>query len=78
VSPREGGVEHSGDPTREALELAWRRIIGHDIQAIVGISRGELSRIVNGHPDYSDAEKRMAAGLIYLRGELLGKETARP
>jgi hypothetical protein len=68
--PRDA-VEHSRDLNKDELERAWSRIVRLDIQAIVGISRGELARIVNGHPDYSDAEGRMAAGLIYLRGELL-------
>lgn len=59
------------DPPRGDVEDAWVVLQAAGVKAIAGISMAELHRIVNGNPNYSDAERRMANGLIMTRGELV-------
>jgi hypothetical protein len=49
------------------LEAAWKVLHDAGVRAIADISLGCLQDIVNGSPHYSDAERRLAAGLIEVR-----------
>jgi hypothetical protein len=64
-----------GSYSEEELRGAWKVLTASDVTSIAGISRSELGRMVRGSPPheptrYSDAEQRMAAGLLMLRAEV--------
>jgi hypothetical protein len=58
-------------PTRDQLARAWTLICNADVLAIGDLSRGELSRIAAGSPDYDPdrytaAEVRLARIIVLL------------
>lgn len=57
-------------PTRVELEAAWATLRNAGITAIANISLGELGSIIAGAPNYSDAERRLASGLLVCRAAL--------
>ncbi len=66
-------------PTRSELEIAWATLRTARVTEIAGISLGELGAIVAGAPNYSDAEKNLARGLLVCRAALgpVGAEDTR-
>ncbi len=64
-----------GGYTEEELQAAWGILHAAGIDEIAHISRSELGRMIRGSPPhdparYSNAEQRMAVGLVVLRAEL--------
>ena len=65
------------DATRDELEAAWGVLESAGIETIAGVRRAELAPIVTGSPDYSDAEYRLAAGLLAVRAHAVRLEADR-